>query len=126
MEKEGNNGKINVRELGQEAFKEWQIEQSENIEKGITQNVVEKRRERELETPQLVDASQHRQELDKEIEEDKKRLIKDDIKNLLGIAKEKGLEVAIKEAQKKNNPFCLDVFHDIISENEDYKKLLNK
>ena len=88
--------------------------------------MVEKRRERELETPQLVNASQHRQELDKEVKEDKKRLIKDDIKNLLGIAKEKGLEVAIKEAQKKNNPFCLDVFHDIISENEDYKKLLNK
>lgn len=45
------------------------------------------------------------------------------IKVLSDIAFEKGLDAAIEEAKKLNNPYILDEFHDVLV-GEFYKKLI--
>ncbi len=62
----------------------------------------------------------------KEDEEAKKSLIKGKIRRLLAVAEKKGLETSIKEARKENDPFLLDVYHDILAKDGAYKNLLKK
>ncbi len=71
-------------------------------------------------------SAQDRKNKQKEEEESKKSLIKKEIKFLLAIAEEKGLESSIKEAEKKNNPFLLDVYHDVLAKEASYKNYLKK
>ena len=49
--------------------------------------------------------------------------VKNQVKVLSDIAFEKGLDAAIEEAKKLNNPHILDEFHDILVD-ELYKKLV--
>jgi len=46
------------------------------------------------------------------------------IQRLLEITKKKGVVFAVKVAQKMNNPYVLDVFHDTLAKNGYYKDLL--
>ncbi len=48
------------------------------------------------------------------------------IKRLITIAKERGLAFAIKVAQDTNDPYLLDVFHDILANQGFYKTFLPK
>ncbi|OGZ79360.1 MAG: hypothetical protein A2358_00125 [Candidatus Staskawiczbacteria bacterium RIFOXYB1_FULL_37_44] len=48
----------------------------------------------------------------------------DKLKNLLNIAKEKGIVFAINVAKKMNDPFLLDAFHDILAKEGYYKKFV--
>ena len=49
--------------------------------------------------------------------------VKNQVKVLSDIAFEKGLDAAIEEAKKLNNPYILDEFHDTLVD-ELYKKLV--
>jgi glucan-binding YG repeat protein len=59
-------------------------------------------------------------------EKNKEKEVKDKIKNLLNLAEEKGVEEAIKRAEKENDPFLLDLFHDTLAKEATYKKYLDK
>lgn len=50
----------------------------------------------------------------------------DKIKNLLQIAKEKGVVFAIKVAKSMNEPFLLDTFHDILAKEGYYKNFVKE
>lgn len=112
---EGEN--IEKQELSQEIVEEWYGEKGLNFEK------VEKKEEEKIPPPSF--SFKYEEEEKKEKEEEKKLLVKRDIKNLLAIAEEKGLEYSIKEAQKRNDPFLLDIYHDVLAKDAAYKRFLN-
>ncbi len=62
---------------------------------------------------------------DKKEEDEKKLLVKKQIRELIVIAESKGLEKSIKEARKKNDAFLLDIYHDVIARDALYKKFLS-
>jgi len=49
---------------------------------------------------------------------------KERIDNLLRLAEKKGVEFAINEAKKMNNPYILDKLHDELAKDEKYKDFL--
>jgi hypothetical protein len=49
---------------------------------------------------------------------------KDKIDHLLKIAKEKGVIFAIKTAKETNDPYLLDLFHDILAKEGYYQKFI--
>ncbi len=115
--------KIEKQELSKEIITEWYQE------KGISLEKMEKKElsDQDLDPPQFLSSSVAQQKEDKKSREEEKKLsIKRDIKHLIAIAEEKGLEYSIKEAQKKNNPFLLDIYHDVLAKDSSYKRFLSK
>lgn len=51
---------------------------------------------------------------------------KEKLEHLMAIAKERGVEFAIKVAENMNDPYVLDIFHDILVKEGFYKKFLKK
>ena len=47
---------------------------------------------------------------------------KQKIEHLLEIAREKGVVFAIQVAKKMNDPYLLDIFHDVLAQEGYYKK----
>jgi len=64
--------------------------------------------------------------LDDEAEDQAKQIKTLDVegkaKRLLAMAQEKGLAFAVKTAEKMNDPYLLDVFHDILAKQGLYQK----
>jgi uncharacterized FlgJ-related protein len=114
---EGEN--IEKQELSREIVEEWYAEKGLSFEKVEEKEVKE---EKFFSPPPsfVVDEKENKRK-----EDEKKLLIKKDIKNLLAIAEKKGLEQSIKEAQKKNDPFLLDIYHDVLAKDAAYKRFLN-
>ena len=111
------------KKIGKEILNEWYLE------KGLSVEEIEKEapgREDEP-SPQFIPSSDDKSFDDtKKEEEDKKSLVKKEIRQLLAIAEERGLEQSIKEAQKKNDPFLLDIYHDVLAKDGSYKKIIGK
>ncbi len=106
--------KFEKQELSREIVTEWYQE------KGLSNE-----QEEDLPSPSFS-SSEKTLEQKKDKEEEKKLLVKRDVKQLLAIAEKKGLEESIKEARKKNNPFLLDVYHDVLAKDAAYKNFLRK
>lgn len=51
---------------------------------------------------------------------------KEKLEHLLKIAKERGVEFAVKVAENMNDHYVLDIFHDILVKEGFYKKFLRK
>lgn len=51
---------------------------------------------------------------------------KEKLEHLMVITKEKGLAFAVDVAKKMNDPYILDIFHDILVKEGFYKKFLKK
>ena len=62
----------------------------------------------------------------KKEEEEKKMIVKNKIKLLLALGEKKGLESSISEAKKENDPFLLDLYHDVLAKDGAFKKFLEK
>jgi hypothetical protein len=114
---EGEN--IEKQELSREIVEEWYTE------KGLSFEKVEEKEVKEEKSFSPVPSFVVNEEEKKRKEDEKKLLIKKDIKNLLATAEKKGLEYSIKEAQKKNDPFLLDIYHDVLAKDAAYKRFLN-
>ncbi len=97
-------------------------------EKGISEEKPERREpvEEKLAPPQFTPSVKSIRDDDKQKEEEKKLLVKREIKYLLALAEEKGLQYSIKEAQKKNDPFLLDIYHDVLAKDAVYKKFIKE
>ncbi len=117
---------IEKKEIGKEILNEWYKE------KGILEGDIEKKEVsmKEGEGDVQLSGSQKMSDDDKKDkkkrEEEKKIIVKNKIKLLLAIGEVKGLEYAIKEARKENDPFLLDVFHDVLAKDSAFKKFLKK
>ncbi len=114
--------------ISKEILSEWYKE------KGISPEEVEKKEvessEGQEKEPVFSAPSSHMDEEEEEEikkrEEEKKLLVKKKIHYLIKLGEEKGLEYSIKEARKENDPFLLDVYHDVLAKDGAYKKLLKK
>ncbi len=114
---EGEN--IEKQELSQEIIEEWYGEKGIGSEK----TVQKEKGEEKVSFPPPSFAVDKEEKIKKE--DEKKLVIKKDIKNLLAIAEKRGLESSIKEAEKKNDPFLLDIYHDVLAKDAAYKRFLN-
>ncbi|MBU1292197.1 hypothetical protein KKH07_01795 [Patescibacteria group bacterium] len=74
-------------------------------------------------TPAPVVATPPTNQVQEPVQQTDDKGVKNQIKVLSDIAFEKGLDKAIEEAKKLNNPHILDEFHDILVD-ELYKKLV--
>src|SRR3989339_765018 len=115
-EKKNSNAEQEVR-FGWD--KEKKVEKKEISE---NEKIISEELKREIELMQFDD------NLKKEAEQ-KANIISfladgDKLKNLLNIAKEKGIVFAINVAKKMNDPCLLDAFHDILAKEGYYKKFV--
>ncbi len=124
----------------EEIVNEWYGEQGLSPEGVVEKEAQAEERERQIEKEaqkakdkeeqikkeiELSSLAAHTEEV-KEQEAQKKLEVKGKIKELLDIAAEKGLEHAIKQAQQMNDPFLLDLFHDVLAKEAMYKNYLRK
>jgi len=107
-----------IGELGVEVLNEWYAERElVGVE---TEPKPDKMKEIQIpkdNAPEIEEVSE---------EQEKRDLIKGRLKELLDIGEEKGLSHAIEIAKRSNDPFLLDVFHDILARDGNYKKILKK
>ncbi len=110
------------KEISKEIVEEWYLE------KGVSEKKPERResQEKEVPPPQFTPSYKRDSDEKKEEEENKKLLVKREIKHLLALAEEKGLQHSIKEAQKKNDPFLLDIYHDVLAKDAAYKNFIKR
>ncbi len=122
MEKPRKEEGFKIGELSGEVLNEWYAEREvldvDRSEKKIEREEVQKV---PLSKTPVVDS-----ERDLSEEEDKNNQIKEKIKELLDIGEKKGLVYAIEKAKQSNDPFLLDVFHDILAKDGNYKNILKK
>jgi len=110
-----------IGELGVEVLNEWYAE------RGLVGVETEPKPKKMKEIQIPKDNAPEIEEVSEVPEEQEKRdLIKGKLKELLDIGEEKGLSYAIKIARRSNDPFLLDVFHDILARDGNYKKILKK
>ncbi len=123
---------IEKQEMSKEILSEWYKEKGvspEEVEKEKKEE--EKRQESREKEPTFSPSSLPPTGEDADVgmkkrEEEKKLLVKNKIKYLLKVGEERGLEHSIKEAEKENNPFLLDIYHDVLAKDGAYKKFLKK
>jgi len=119
---------LKVPEKKIEPAKEWESFGKEKINKvpekkisAIDEKIIADQMRRELET----------MELDEKLKEEAKKKAlkmeflgeKEKIEHLLKIAEEKGAVFAIKIAKETNDPYLLDILHDILAREGFYKKM---
>lgn len=114
--------KIEKQEISQEIISEWYAE------KGIEEKEKIMPPEKEEDIPDIgFSPSPRKIRDDKKNEEDEKKLlIKKQIRELIAIAEARGLEKSIKEARSKNDAFLLDIYHDVIARDALFKKFLSR
>ncbi|MEM4648257.1 MAG: hypothetical protein QXO12_03055 [Candidatus Pacearchaeota archaeon] len=97
--------------------------EKEKIEKGS-----EIPEERIKELKELIAKIEIKKEDEKEIEKEAKELkeypVKEKVKRILILAATKNLRVAIETAKKLEDDLVLDLIHDILAENKNYRKFL--
>ena len=120
--------------LGREILGEWYQEKGISLEQAEKEKVSESKEKESKEDKEEVSPAefvfpapiQKKTDDTKKEEESKKLLVKSKIKRLLAIAEKSGLEKSIREAKKENDPFLLDIYHDVLVKDEAYKKILKK
>ncbi len=115
---------IEKKQIGREIITEWYAEKGFSPEGN--ENLVEKKEKEDAPTPSFVPSATQKTEEEKKHEEEKKLTVKREIKILLALAETKGLGKSINEAKKKNNPFLLDIYHDVIARDQAFKNFLKK
>ncbi len=111
--------KLEKQEVAQEVMSEWYAE------KGIEEEGQKKEEKETPPSPEFVPSATYKKEEIKEEEGCKKEIVKKQVRDLLAIAEAKGLEKSISEARKMNDPFLLDVYHDVVAQDQAYKKFLS-
>ena len=126
--------KKNINKPNQEEEKEISLERKETIPDTLKQLEGEVKRTAENKEQKLVPEALRREielmEVDENLKEEahkkaqKIRLLGEEekIKNLLEIAKTKGVVAAIKTAKALNDPYLLDTLHDILAREGYYRE----
>lgn len=114
--------KLEKQEIIQEIINEWYAE------KGLeSKEKVEFQEKKENIPDNGFMPSAQKMKDDKKVEEDEKKLlVKKQIRELIAVAEVKGLERSIKEARSKNDAFLLDIYHDVIAKDALFKKFLSR
>ncbi len=112
--------KFEIEGLSNEIVSEWYAE------KGVEEEAAERENKEDVPEPHFGFSEESSVESKKVKEEEKKLLVKREIRQLLAIAENKGLQESIKEARKKNDPFLLDIYHDVLAKDAAYKNFLRR
>jgi len=91
------------------------------VKKELTEKEIEVREKLKEEIKKLELPTQKRIAVLKESEKIKKQTVQRQIDYLLFLAQQKGLAFAIKAANATNDPFLIDLFHDILAKRGLYK-----
>ena len=108
-------------EIGEKIVEEWHKKQEEKQE-FLTERekIIREKLEEELAKMELSPESKE------EVEEKAKKVgtldEKGKVKHLLALAEEKGLSFMVGVARGMNDPYTLDILHDILVRNELYKR----
>ena len=106
----------------EEAHFDWEKEKKiEKREISADDKIVSAELRREIEMMEVDDKT--KDEAEKKAEKIEFLGEKEKIEHLLEIAREKGLVFAIQVAKKMNEPYLLDIFHDILAQEGFYKKM---
>jgi hypothetical protein len=121
--------KFQLKEISQEIVEEYYKEKGVSLEqekKETESYEYQESPEEQKQEPKAPAFTSAGSKKIKEKEEEKKLVVKEKIKNLLKIAEEKGLQRSIKEAEKTNDPFLLDLYHDVLAKDAVYKRYLKE
>ncbi|OGZ69596.1 MAG: hypothetical protein A3D44_03410 [Candidatus Staskawiczbacteria bacterium RIFCSPHIGHO2_02_FULL_42_22] len=90
-----------------------ELQSQEDINEKIRQEI----ESMELDDAQVAQTKNHANKIN-DLDNQKK------IKNLLALAKKKGVIYSVKVAQAMNDPYILDTFHDMLAREGYYKKFM--
>jgi len=119
------------KELREGVIKEWfpeellpKFEEKKEfpVKKELTEEEIEEREKLKEEIKKLELSAQKRIAILKESEKIKRQTVQRQIDYLLFLAQQKGLAFAIKAVNATNDPFLIDLFHDILVKEGLYKK----
>ncbi len=116
---------IEKQEISKEILNEWYQEKGVFLEEKEREKLKSKE-ERPVPSPPSLQKNVKTDDEIKKEEEEKKLVVKNKIKYLLRLGEERGLQYSVKEAERENNPFLLDIYHDVLAKDGAYKKFLKK
>ncbi len=116
---------IEKQEISKEILSEWYQEKGIFLEEEEREKLKSKEEKSVPPPPSLQKSVKTDDEIKKE-EEEKKLVVKNKVKYLLRLGEERGLQYSVREAEKENNPFLLDIYHDVLDKDGAYKKFLKK
>lgn len=128
MEETNKKEKIEEKErekISERVAEEWYPEEKEVLEKKELTEKEKEERERlkkEIEKEKLP--YEVKIEIQKEAEMIKRKIARGKIKHLLDLAQTQGIAYAVEVARKMDDPYLLDIFHDILVKEGLYKKFL--
>jgi len=128
MEETNKKEKIEEKErekISEKVVEEWYPEEKEVLEKKELTEKEKEERERlkkEIEKEKLP--YEVKIEIQKEAEMIKRKIARGKIKHLLDLAQTQGIAYAVEVARKMDDPYLLDIFHDILVKEGLYKKFL--
>lgn len=105
---------VGIPEEKKEVFERKELTEEEKEEKEKLMEMVQK----------MKPPPQAKEEVKKEAEKIKLLTVKGKIKHLLDLAQAKGLSLAVAVARSLNDPYLLDIFHDILAKEGLFKKFL--
>lgn len=116
------------KDVWERARRDFEAEERKELEKtkppAEEEEAIQRQIRREIEMMELTP------ELRKEAAEKAKKIEflgeKEKLERLMVIAKERGVEFVVKVAKDMNDPYVLDIFHDILIKEGFYKKFLKQ
>ena len=109
------------------AFAEATAGKEEILEKmELTEEEKQTRRELEEEIEKIKLSPQTKVQARKQAEEMKKQSAKGKIQHLLDLAQAQGVAYAVEVVRKMDDPYLLDLFHDILAKQGLFKKFIEK
>ena len=104
------------------------IEEKEEVleKKELTEQEKEERKEMEKEIEKVKLSPQAKVQAQKQADDIKKGTVQGKIQHLLDLAQSQGLAYAVEVVRKMDDPYLLDLFHDILAKEGLFKKFLEK
>ena len=112
---------IEIRDIKEELKKELGLEKREKKISLEQEKIIRERLEREIRTTKV--SSRLQDDIQKQAQQIRKLKAKGKIKKLLSLVQAKSLVFAVATAKAMNDPYVLDVFHDLLIESKLCEKL---
>lgn len=101
---------------------DWHKDETRETRENIDDKIVSAELRQEIEKMEMDDTT--KAEAEKKAQKIEFLGEKEKIEHLLKVAREKGIVFAIQVAKKTNDPYLLDVLHDILSQEGYYQKFV--
>ncbi|MDI6591717.1 MAG: hypothetical protein QME61_02140 [Patescibacteria group bacterium] len=126
VEKESGKLMPEREKFSEEILREWYSEKGVLEKRELTEEEKEEKERLKAEIEKEKLPYEAKIEIEKEAEIIKRKTAQGKIKHLLDLAQAQGLAYAVGVAKKMDDPYLLDLFHDILAKEGLYKKFLEK